>query len=60
MELVHLGQMALLNGMSVDAFTTTIFNFPTMAEAYRQAALDIIHRRSTSVASPPKSELFSI
>ena len=44
-ELVHLGQMALLNNMSVDTFTSTVFNFPTMAEGYRLAALDIIHRR---------------
>lgn len=44
-ELLHLGQMALLNNMSVEALTTTLFSFPTMAEAYRLAALDIIHRR---------------
>jgi NAD(P) transhydrogenase len=50
-ELVHLGQMALLNDMSVDTFATTIFNFPTMAEGYRLAALDIIHRRDAGAAS---------
>lgn len=44
-ELVHLGQMALLGNMSVDTFATSIFNFPTMAEAYRLAALDIVHAR---------------
>ncbi len=44
-ELVHLGQMALLNNMTVDTFATTVFNFPTMAEGYRLAALDIIYRR---------------
>ena len=49
-ELVHLGQMALLGNMSIDAFATTVFNFPTMAEAYRLAALDIIHRRETGNA----------
>ena len=47
-ELVHLGQMALLNEMSVDTFANTVFNFPTMAEGYRLAALDIIHRRDAS------------
>ena len=51
-ELVHLGQMALLNGMSVDAFTTTVFNFPTMAEAYRLAALDIMHCREAATGHP--------
>ncbi len=46
-ELIHVGQMALLNGMTVDTFITTVFNFPTMAEAYRLAALEIVHRRAT-------------
>ena len=46
-ELVHLGQMAILNEMSVDAFATTVFNFPTMAEAYRIAAVEIIHERQS-------------
>lgn len=44
-ELVHLGQMAMLSNLPVDTFATTVFNFPTMAEAYRLAALDIIHLR---------------
>jgi NAD(P) transhydrogenase len=44
-ELVHVGQMALLAGMGVDAFVENIFNFPTLAEAYRVAALDLVARR---------------
>ena len=44
-ELVHIGQMAILGQMSVDVFVNTTFNFPTMAEAYRLAALEIIHAR---------------
>ena len=44
-ELVHVGQMALLAGMEVDAFVENIFNFPTLAEAYRVAALDLVTRR---------------
>jgi NAD(P) transhydrogenase len=44
-ELVHIGQMALLGQMSVDVFANATFNFPTMAEAYRLAALEIIHAR---------------
>jgi len=44
-ELIHLGQMAILNNMTIDAFATTVFNFPTMAEGYRLAALEIMHRR---------------
>ena len=44
-ELVHVGQMALLAGMGVDAFVENIFNFPTLAEAYRVAALDLTQKR---------------
>ncbi len=42
-ELVHLGQMAIIGGMNVDTFVHATFNFPTMAEAYRLAALEIVH-----------------
>jgi NAD(P) transhydrogenase len=44
-ELIHLGQMALQNGAKIDAFVESIFNFPTLAEAYRVAALDLIGQR---------------
>jgi NAD(P) transhydrogenase len=40
-ELIHLGQMALINDMSIETFIDQIFNFPTLAEAYRVAALQI-------------------
>lgn len=45
-ELIHLGQMALIQQLSVDAFVDNIFNFPTLAEAYRVAALAIASQRS--------------
>lgn len=44
-ELIHVGQVALVSGWSVDQFVDNIFNFPTLAEAYRVAALDIVKRR---------------
>lgn len=47
-ELIHIGQMALLANAKVDIFVESIFNFPTLAEAYRVAALDIIGQRSNS------------
>lgn len=50
-ELVHLGQMAILGQMSVETFANATFNFPTMAEAYRIAALEIIHARGASTPS---------
>ncbi len=43
-ELVHVAQIALISGWSVDAFIENIFNFPTLAEAYRIAALDLINQ----------------
>lgn len=44
-ELIHIGQMAMLADSSVDIFVESVFNFPTMAEAYRVAALDVIGKR---------------
>ena len=44
-ELIHIGQMALQGNMPVDTFVENIFNFPTMAEAYRVAALNLVSRR---------------
>ncbi len=40
-ELVHLAQMAMMTNSQVSMFVEKIFNFPTLAEAYRVAALDI-------------------
>ncbi len=57
-ELIHVGQMALLAGFEVDAFVDNIFNFPTLAEAYRVAALDVIKRRASRArarSQPPES-----
>ena len=43
-ELVHVAQMALVGGLTLDAFVDNVFNFPTLAEAYRVAALDAANR----------------
>ena len=45
-ELIHLGQMALQQGAMVESFIDNVFNFPTYAEAYRVAALDILTQTS--------------
>ena len=44
-ELIHIGQMAILSNADVDLFVESVFNFPTLAEAYRVAALAIIGQR---------------
>ena len=45
-ELVHLGQAAIATSASVDFFVEQIFNFPTMTEAYRIAAFDVMKQRA--------------
>jgi NAD(P) transhydrogenase len=45
-ELVHLGQAAIAMAATADFFIEQIFNFPTMSEAYRIAAFDIMKQRA--------------
>ena len=49
-ELVHVAQMALVGNLTLEAFVDHVFNFPTMAEAYRVAALDAVARMSAGRA----------
>jgi NAD(P) transhydrogenase len=44
-ELVHVAQMALVGGQDIDVFVETTFNFPTLAEGLRVAALDVVAQR---------------
>ncbi len=43
-ELIHIGQAVLTYGGKVDYFVHNVFNYPTLAECYRTAALDGINR----------------
>jgi NAD(P) transhydrogenase len=43
-ELIHIGQAVLTYGGKVDFFVQNVFNYPTLAECYRTAALDGINR----------------
>ena len=45
-ELIHIGQMGLIYGATIDSFVENIFNFPTLAETYRVAALTIVGQRA--------------
>lgn len=47
-ELVHIGQAVLSHGGRLDYFIDTVFNYPTLAEAYKVAALDGLARLSAS------------
>jgi len=39
-ELIHLGQAVLINSGTIDYFLDTVFNYPTLAEVYKLAALN--------------------
>ncbi len=43
-ELVHIGQAVLAYGGTIDYFVNTVFNYPTLAEAYKTAAYDGMNR----------------
>jgi NAD(P) transhydrogenase len=43
-EIIHIGQAVLAFGGSIDYFRDSVFNYPTMAEAYKVAGLDGLNR----------------
>jgi NAD(P) transhydrogenase len=43
-EIVHIGQAVLSFGGTIEYFRDTVFNYPTMAEAYKVAALDGLNK----------------
>ena len=43
-ELVHIGQAFMAAGATVDHVVDTVFNYPTLAEAYKVAALDVLNK----------------
>jgi NAD(P) transhydrogenase len=42
-ELVHIGQAVMACGAKLDYFIDTVFNYPTLAEAYKIAAFNGIN-----------------
>jgi NAD(P) transhydrogenase len=43
-EIVHIGQAVMGNGGTVDYLVEAVFNYPTLAEAYKVAALDAMNK----------------
>jgi NAD(P) transhydrogenase len=43
-ELVHIGQLVMAMGGTIDVLLDTVFNYPTLAESYKVAALDATNR----------------
>jgi NAD(P) transhydrogenase len=52
-ELVHIGQAVIVMGGTIDYFIENIFNYPTLAECYKVAALDGVNRLSSVYRPPP-------
>jgi NAD(P) transhydrogenase len=43
-EVVHIGQAVMALGGTIDFLVDTVFNYPTLAEAYKVAALDAANK----------------
>lgn len=43
-EIVHIGQAVMALGGTIEYFRDTVFNYPTMAEAYKAAAFDGLNK----------------
>jgi NAD(P) transhydrogenase len=54
-ELVHTGLMAMQMGAGMDLFLKTCFNYPTLGDLYKSAALDALAKSTPS--APPASLL---
>lgn len=50
-ELVHIGQAVLNLGGTIDYFVENSFNYPTLAEGYKVAALDLWNRLQVTPAA---------
>ena len=58
-EVVHIGQAVMALGGTVDFLVDTVFNYPTLAESYKVAALDAMNKlraveRATEKARPAR------
>ncbi len=51
-ELVHVGQTVMNFGGTIDYFVDNVFNYPTLAECYKVAALCGINRMASWEPSP--------
>jgi len=45
---VHIGQAVIAHGGKLDYFIDTVFNYPTLAECYKVAALAALNKFSNS------------
>jgi NAD(P) transhydrogenase len=52
-ELIHVGQAVLGLGGGLDYFLETVFNYPTLAECYKVAALNAANKLYVGGSEPP-------
>ncbi len=52
-ELVHIGQAIMAMGGTIDYFVNAVFNYPTLAECYKNAALDGFNKIGPADAEAP-------
>ena len=50
-ELVHVGEVAIALGGTVETFIETVFNYPTLGEAYKYAAYDALGRMGPAASA---------
>lgn len=55
-ELIHIGQAVLNLGGTIDYFVENSFNYPTLAEGYKIAALDLWNRLQVAPAESDKDQ----
>lgn len=55
-ELIHIGQAVMSFGGSISYFVDTVFNYPTLAEAYKLAALNGLKRIGDQAVSDEEFE----
>lgn len=48
-ELIHIGQAVMELGGGLQYFLRTVFNYPTLAECYKVAALDVFNKLSRTL-----------
>jgi NAD(P) transhydrogenase len=56
-EVVHIGQAVMGLGGTIDYLVDTVFNYPTLAEAYKVAALDAANRLRTISEHRPRAQV---
>jgi len=56
-DLIHVGEMAIINNNDVRVFLENVMNFPTLGEAYRIAALNILTKHAGTLDRQPESRV---